>query len=335
MRVLVTGGCGFIGRAITERLVIDGWDVTLIDRSEDAFARLPALVRNEARLIVGDTTDGRTVEAAVRAQDRIAHLAAGSSFLMYEAHPVEETTGAVMGFHRVVDAAVRTDVPRIVYLSTSAVYEGHSVPYSEEVPLEPPDLKAFSKKVNEELVRLYVDRYGIEAVGLRPFSVYGPGETSKGPFANVVSLFAWAMFGGRRPLVWGDGTQTRDFVAVDDVARAIALALTADVTGVFNVGTGLETSFNAVVELLNEMLGTDFEPERIVVPVPIYASRLLAETSRARRELGFEAEIELRTGIQPILDLLAHLDDHRVQELRSMQERFRKGIPRPGAPQPA
>jgi len=296
--------------------------VTLLDRASgpDCGPKLRSV-----RRIYGDTRDAVRVASAMAGQDCVAHLAAGSSFLMYELQPVEETAGATVGFHTVLEAAVREEVPRIVYLSTSAVYEGNRVPYRETMPLDPPDLKALSKKVNEETAALYEDRYGIETVGLRPFSVYGPGETTKGPFANVISLFAWAMQAGRRPIVWGDGSQTRDFIAVDDVARAVVLAITSDHTGVLNVGTGIETSFIDVVEILNEFLGISYEPEYISVPINVYASRLLADPNMAHRILRFDSTVSVRAGVRLVLEHVLELPARERRRLASMQEEFRRG----------
>ncbi len=153
----------------------------------------------------------------------MVHLAAGASFLMYEEAPLQQTSGTIDGFHTLLEALRVNDVETLVYASTSAVYEGNDLPYNEGMALSPPDLKAFAKKVNEEMAALYARRYPLRPVRLRPFSVYGEDEMSKGKYANVVSLFTWAVCGGRRPLVWGDGTQTRDFIHVSDEGYAKAL----------------------------------------------------------------------------------------------------------------
>jgi nucleoside-diphosphate-sugar epimerase len=326
MRVLVTGGAGFIGRSVAPLLLADGHDVTVLDRAATEQLSGGALAGGDVRVLAGDTQDVDRVTEAVAGQDVVVHLAAGSSFLMYESDPVSETTGAMAGFHTVMDAACRAGVSRIVYTSTSAVYEGNDVPYRESMPLHPPDLKAFAKKVNEEMAALYRERYGIQTLALRPFSVYGMHETSKGPYANVASLFAWAMLGGRQPLLWGAGTQTRDFIFVEDVARAVVLAVSSDSEGAVNIGTGIETSFLEVIGMLNGMLGTDLEPEHVDIPISVYARRLLADTTHARSSLSFEPQVSVQDGIGRIVEHVRALDTATRLNLAGLQDRFRYGV---------
>jgi nucleoside-diphosphate-sugar epimerase len=326
-RVLLTGGSGFIGRAVADALLRDAWEVTVFDRRPAPGSGKTNGVASDVRLIVGDTTDFAAAQKAIRGQDAIVHLAAGSSFLMYEEHPVPNTSTTIAGFQHVLEAAAQHNVGRVVYASTSAVYEGNSLPYHERMPVSPPDLKAFAKKVNEGMARLYHERYGTSLIALRPFSVYGWGERTKGPYANVISLFSWAMSRSRRPLVWGDGWQTRDFVFVDDVAEAVRLALLAEQSfDVFNVGTGVETSFNQIVATINELLGTDLEPEYVPVPISVYAERLGADTSWAREQLGFESTVDIRTGIGRVLRSIAELPQNERLSLAAAQEQYRHGV---------
>jgi UDP-glucose 4-epimerase len=168
--------------------------------------------------------------------------------------------------------------------------------------LTPPDLKSLSKKFNEETAHLYSERYGIKAIGLRPYNVYGDEEFSKGPFANTVSLFVWAMLSGNNPIIWGNGEQTRDFIYVDDVVKSIILALEKDLkTQEFNVGTGEETSINQLISLLNSKIETDLKAIHKPVPVDIYASRLVADPTRAEKILGFKSTITLEDGVERVI----------------------------------
>lgn len=316
-RVLVTGGGGFIGRRLVDYLLQRGYTVTVLDRARDDEA-----ARRSVEWVEGDTQDWQRVASAVAGKEYIVHLAAGSNFLMYEQAPLPQTTGAIAGFQNILEAAKRYQVRKIIYASTSAVYEGNPVPYSEGMPLHPPDLKAFAKKVNEEMAHLYSQRFGIAAIGLRPFSVYGPGEVSKGPYANIVSLFTWAMLSGRRPIVWGNGRQTRDFIYVDDAVEAILLALTSNlVTQEINVGTGIETSFNEIIQLLNEQLALNLEPVYMPVPIDVYAKRLLGDTSLASRVLGFKAHVGVREGVRRVVEAAQSLSASSKLTLGEMQER--------------
>jgi len=273
--------------------------------------------------IATDTRDWDLVARAVKGKDFIVHLAAGANFLMYEVEPVAQTSAATVGFHNILEAAKRFEVRKVVYASTSAVYEGNKPPYVESMPLNPPDLKAFAKKINEEMAHLYSRRFDITAIGLRPFSVYGEGEVGKGPYANVISLFAWAMLSGHRPVIWDDGQQTRDFIYVDDVVEAFRLALVHDIpTQELNVGTGIETSFKEIIGILNEYLATDLQPLHVSVPVNIYARRLLADTSLAERVLGFSARVSVKEGIRRVLEGARPFIESKEYSLATMQSKF-------------
>ncbi len=307
-KILVTGGTGLIGRQVIRHLVERGNSVVGFDRRlESRMQFIPQAVASEVMWIEGDTRDSDALEGAMRSVDAIVHLAAGASFLMYEEAPVEQTAGTIQGFHTVLEAARHAEIGSLVYASTSAVYEGNEVPYKEAMTIDPPDLKSFSKKVNEEMASIYSRRYGMRLVGLRPFSVYGDDEMHKEKYANIISLFVWAMLGGKRPLVWADGSQTRDFIHADDVARAFALAGESDVEEPFlNVGTGIETSFLDVIDIIASRLGIEANPVFVDVPVAIYARRLLADTSLTKSVLDFSAEITLGQGIDRVIERVRH-----------------------------
>ncbi|MFE2753437.1 NAD-dependent epimerase/dehydratase family protein [Actinosynnema sp. NPDC059335] len=302
--VLVTGGAGFIGRNMIRRMVQDGYEITSLDNYKIGGKDfLPADVQQSVNWLEGDSRDYRLVAEAVKGKDAVIHLAAPSSFLMYEEDPVDGAHVTTHGFLNVLEAVRRNDVEKLVYASTSAVYEGNPVPYVEGMEINPPDLKALSKKWNEEAARQYSERYGIKAIGLRPFSVYGHDEFSKGGYANVISLFAWAALNGVRPVVWGDGSQTRDFIYVEDAGYAFQVALEKDLeTQEFNVGTGVETTFTEALALVGAELGVELEPEYVPVPIAIYAERLLADTTRAREVLGFEHRIDVREGVRRVVE---------------------------------
>jgi len=235
--------------------------------------------------------------------DVVFHLAAPSSVIMFEEDPLNVTSSSVAGFLNLMEAARLRDVEKIVYASTAAVYEGQQLPYREDMILpRPVDLKALSKKFLEDLAELYCIRYGLSAAAMRPFSVFGPGDESKHRYANVTTLFVSAMASGRRPEVWGDGNQTRDFIFVDDVARAFILASERKWKNeAFNVGTGIETSFNQIVTVINEMLGTSIEPEYVPVKLPVYARRLKADTEKSQAMLNFRPKFTLKDGMARIL----------------------------------
>lgn len=308
-RVLVTGGAGMIGRRLVRHLARGGYEVVVLDltgpRSEVA-RRKPELrsMARDVRWIRGDTRKESDVREAMAGVGTVFHLAAGPSFVHYSRSPVAETSNAITGFLTVLDAARHAGVRRVVHASTSAVYEGNPVPYREDMPLSPPDLKSLAKRTTEDIAGIYAARYGMTTISLRPFSVYSDDETEKGPLANVVSLFVWAVLAGRTPVLWGDGRQTRDFVYVDDVARAFALAaeVPEPATQPVNVGTGVETTHRELVRLIAAACGVEAEFRFSGVPVEPYANRLLADTTRAEKVLGFRAETALAAGVAKVVE---------------------------------
>ncbi|GLF96869.1 NAD-dependent epimerase/dehydratase family protein [Streptomyces yaizuensis] len=302
--ILVTGGAGFIGRNMIRGLLDDGYTITSLDNYKiGGWEHVPASLRDHVEWVEGDTRDLELLTKTVRGKDAVLHLAAPSSFLMYEEDPVDGASVTTHGFLNVLEAMRRGDVGKLVYASTSAVYEGNPVPYTEGMELAPPDLKALSKKWNEEVARQYSERYGMTAIGMRPFSVYGHDEFSKGGYANVISLFVWAVLHDVTPVVWGDGRQTRDFIYVEDAGRAFQRALECELpTQEFNVGTGVETTFSEVLAMIGEELGRPVAPRYVDVPIAIYAERLWADITRARDVLGFRHRIDVREGVRRVIE---------------------------------
>jgi nucleoside-diphosphate-sugar epimerase len=299
MKVLVTGGAGLIGRALTRRLSSLGHKIAIFDNftlSQENLVRN----NNAVSLIRGDIRDYDALKQAMKECDTVFHLAGPSSVIMYEEAPVESVSVTVAGFLNVMEAVRQSDVERVIYASVGAIYEGQKLPHSENMTLpNPVDLKVLSKRACEDMARLYSARYGISTVGMRPFSVYGLDEGTKGRYANVTSLFLWFMLKGERPIVWGEGEQSRDFIFVDDVAEAFELASRRKYENeIFNVGTGIETSFNEVVSAINKELRTTLEPVYVPVQLPVYAQRIAADTSKAMNQLGFKAKVPLVEGVR-------------------------------------
>jgi UDP-glucose 4-epimerase len=153
----------------------------------------------------------------------------------------------------------------------------------------------------ERLAKLYSDLYSVKVVGLRYFSIYGPGEKYKGKYANLVTQFLWDIKAGRSPIVFGDGNQRRDFTYVDDVVEANLLALKYPHSDIFNVGTGRSVSINETVELLNKKMGTSIKPTYKANTIKNYVKETLADTSKAKSALGFSAKVNLEEGIDHLL----------------------------------
>lgn len=307
-RILVTGGAGFIGRRTVLALAKQGHEVYVYDSMQLGSTNEFKPLTTKIHTIRGDMRDYSGLEKVVKRADQVLHLAAPSSFLMYEERPIDAATITYVGFLNLIEAVRRSNKNRLVFASTSAVYEGLPTPWREDMNCFPPDLKALSKLQNEQIAKQYGDRYGLKTVALRPLSVYGVGEYTKKGYANVISLFVWAMINGERPIVWGDGTQTRDFVYVDDCADTTIRILEYNWNEqssnfeIFNVGTGRATSFNDVVRLINGQLGTDLSPTYVEVPLKIYAKEICGDTTKVRQLLGWEAKITVKDGIGKIIE---------------------------------
>jgi len=300
MRYLVTGGAGFIGSNIVKKLLRDGHDVVVID---DMSLGREENIPSGAEVFRGDVRERELIErAASKGIDGIFHDAARSSAPMFYPDPRESVDVNVKGFLNIMEVAREQDIP-VVYASTSSLYSRCQPPHREDMVVRPGSFYEYSFYAREGIASLYAELHGVRSVGLRYFSVYGPGEEHKGRFANNVSQFIWEIMKGKSPVIYGDGNQTRDFIFVDDVVEANILAMRSDLKGeVVNVGTGLSTSFNELVRMLNEALGTSIKPVYVPNPIKNYVMHTKADTEKARRILKFEAKVDLREGIRRTLE---------------------------------
>ncbi len=304
-RALVTGGAGFIGSNIVEKLVERDVEVVVLDDlflgSEDNLSK----VRDEIEFIEGSVLDDEKVSEAMQGVDVVFHQAARSSSPMHKENPAEGARVNIEGFISVAEAAIDEEVEKIVYASTSSMYGSVEPPHQEDMDLEPTNLYTASKMSRELYARCYSYTDKIETTGLRYFSVFGPHERSKGKYANVVTQFLWKMQNDEQPVIWGDGTQERDFVYVEDVAEAnISAAKTKpELDGeVINVGGGSPVTFNEVVEKLNDVLGKDIEPEKIENPRDKYVEQHRAENDKAQELLDWTPQHGFEEGLKKTVE---------------------------------
>ena len=258
-QILVTGGAGFIGTRTVEALLADGVRVRVLDNLSNgkrSSLNQAALTDGRLALQVGDVRDAGAVDAAVQGCDAVLHLAAQVSVQRSVAEPVESSSHNLTGFLNVLDAVRRHRVPRMVYASSAAIYGvPESLPLDETARPQPLSPYGLEKFINEQYAALYATLYGVSSVGMRYFNVYGPGQDPSSPYAGVISKFADGLEAGTPLRVFGDGSQTRDFVYVDDVAQANVRALQADVQGVLNVGTGQSVSLLQLIDAMAEAFG--------------------------------------------------------------------------------
>jgi nucleoside-diphosphate-sugar epimerase len=261
MRALVTGGGGFIGHHLVRRLLADRHDVRVLDNfSTGQRERLEGL---ELSLVEGDLRSYERAHVAVRGMDLVFHLGALPSVPRSVQDPL--TTGAVNveGTLNVLLAARDEDVRRVVFASSSSVYGANPIlPKTEADQALPVSPYGVSKLSAEHYCRAFTTVYGLETVSLRLFNVFGPGQDPLSQYAAVVPRFIAALSSGKRPTVYGDGMQTRDFTYVDDVVEAFLLAAAAPAAAgeVINVCAGRETSLLELLDILSELLETDADP---------------------------------------------------------------------------
>ncbi len=296
MKILVTGGAGFIGSNIANALseFTDNEIVALDDLSLGVASNLSTKVR----FVKGSVKDPQLLQELCKGCDFVFHDAAKSSSPMFKENPSHGVDVNAIGFMNVMESAKKNNVRKVIYASSSSLYSGSPMPFNEHQFISPRSFYEASFYCREVLARSYYLEWGVKSIGLRYFSVYGPNEGHKGKFANNITQFIWDVMAGKRPLVYGDGTQTRDFTHVSDVVRANVLAMESGIDyGIYNVGTGVQTSFSSVVRAINEALGSDITPIYLANPIKNYVQDTLADTTLARSALDFEAKCRLAEGI--------------------------------------
>lgn len=305
--VLVTGGAGFIGSHVAERLAAGGARVRVLDNLVSGrWSNLDGASAPTAPIerLEGDLRDVAACAAACRGVALVFHLAALGSVPRSLEDPAETVAVNVGGTANLLAAARRAGVRRLVYSSSSSVYGDSTASPKREgeegAPLSP---YAASKKMDEELAALFSRHLGLDTVGLRYFNVYGARQDPAGPYAAVIPRFFAAAFAGEPAVIHGDGGQSRDFTHVDDVVRANCAAALAgpQVRGrVYNVGSGRHTTVLELEERIRSLVGgappPRFEPERAGD-----VRHSLADTARAAAELGFRARIDLLQGLSASL----------------------------------
>ncbi|MCX6819345.1 MAG: SDR family NAD(P)-dependent oxidoreductase [Candidatus Aenigmarchaeota archaeon] len=302
MKILVTGGAGFIGSNVVEALVRLGHEVVVLDNFSLGSMDNLASVKDKITVIKGDIRDEKTVMNATKGVEYIFNEAAASSSPMFMTDLRNSVAVNIDGFINVLNAARKNDAA-VVYASTSSMYGNNPPPLREDMKVVSPNFYAATKVAGEDLARVFFEQYGTVTIGLRYMSVYGPRERSKGIFANMVSQFLWAMQKNEQPVIYGDGKQTRDFVFVKDVVSAHLLAMKLKKTGeIFNVGTGKATSLNQLVDILNKVLGKNIKAKYIEMPVKNYINTQLADITKARKMLGYEPKYNLEAGVKIILN---------------------------------
>jgi UDP-glucose 4-epimerase len=296
MRVLVTGGAGFIGSNLTRRLIADGHEVTVIDNLSSGYQRNIDAIPG-VDFVQGDIRDENSVREVTAGRNVVFHLAASVGNKRSRDDPISDAGINVLGTLRVLEASRKAGVRKVVISSSAGIFgELKTLPIREDHPTEPDSPYGASKLCAEKQGLVYAKLYGMEVVCLRYFNVYGPNQRFDA-YGNVIPIFVFQMLRGEPVTIFGDGEQTRDFVNVRDVVQAnIKAAMAPGVTGAFNIGNGTRISITTLVERLK--LASGLNP--VVGHGPPRAGDVrdsLADISAARKAFGFEPTVTMDEGL--------------------------------------
>jgi len=304
-RCLVTGGAGFIGSTIVDQLLdARAAEIVVLDNFvRGTWSNLaPARDRGGVNIIKGDICDAALVDELTEGIDFIFHQAALRITRCAEA-PREAVDVLINGTLNVLESAVHHKVRKVVAASSASVYGDPSyLPMDESHPFNNRTIYGAGKVACEQMLRAYCTMYGLNYVAFRYFNVYGPRMDIAGVYTEVLIRWLDALEANQPPLIFGDGTQSMDFVFVGDVARANVLAAQSDVTDeVFNVGTGIQTSLNELCDLLLQLTGSSLRPERREARQVANVKARRAGIEKAARLLGFHADVCLQDGLQELI----------------------------------
>lgn len=305
LMVLVTGGAGFIGSHFVNRLMNEDYKVVILD---NFFAGEIGNVQHHLgsdnfHLVRGDLRNLEDVRKAVRDVDVVFHLAAIVNVPLSIEDPLLVNDVNIRGTLNLLEACLKENIERFVYVSTCAVYgEARYLPINEEHPIMPLSPYGISKFTAEHYCKIFHKIHGLKTVGLRLFNVYGPRQT-EGPYSGVITQFISRLRQGKSPIIYGDGEQTRDFVYAKDVVEACMLSLSSQncVGEIINIGTGKSTTINELAKVLIEAFGeTRLKPEYTAGRAGDIRNSY-ADVGKAERLLGYRPRIKLEEGIRWLL----------------------------------
>lgn len=321
MKVLVSGGAGFIGSHLAERLVRDGHEVRVLDNFATGRRENIAEFAGDLELIEGDIQSYERGHTAVRGVDVVFHQAALPSVPRSVQDPLTSNASNVIGTLNVLLSARDSGVRRVVFASSSSIYgKSEAMPKREDLLPQPLSPYAVSKLAGEGYCRSFHDVYGLETVALRYFNVFGPRQDPLSQYSAVIPNFIGAALDGRSPVVYGDGEQSRDFTYVDNVVEANLLAVDADdaAGAVLNVACGGRVSLNDLIAELQALTGNEaatvYEPARVG---DVRHSQ--ADIARAQSMLGYRPAVTFGDGLARTLEHFRNLpaaDRHRVTTVR-------------------
>jgi len=299
MKALVTGGAGFIGSNLVSLLLESGHTVVILDNLSSGYAEN---VFSQAHLIQADVRDGGAVQVAANGCQVIFHLAASVGNTRSIEHPQTDSAINVLGTLNVLEAARTNNIDRVVYSSSAGIFgELKTLPIEENHPQSPDSPYGVSKLAAEKMCLVYNKLYGMHNVCLRYFNVYGPHQRYDA-YGNVIPIFANRILKGVPITVYGDGEQTRDFVNVHDVADAnLMAALTTNVCGAFNLGSGTRITINALAHMMEKVAGVEVGLH-YTSPRKGDVRDSLADISAAHNAFGFQPRVKIEEGLREYMN---------------------------------
>jgi UDP-glucose 4-epimerase len=304
-KVLITGGAGFVGSATADQLLIAGAaEVRVLDNFVRGNLRNLESARTKGHVVIieGDIRDADAVDNAIDGVDYVFHQAALRITRCAEA-PREAIQVLIDGTSNVLESAVRHRIKKVVAASSASVYGDPSyLPMDENHPFNNRTLYGAGKIANEQMLRAYYEMFKLPYVAFRYFNIYGPRMDIDGVYTEVLIRWMNAIDAGQSPKIFGDGSQSMDFVYVEDVARANVAGLVADVNDeVFNVGTGVQTTLNELCHLLLKVTGSHLKPEYHEARKVNNVQARRATTEKAEKMLGFKARVDLEAGLKSLV----------------------------------
>lgn len=309
---LVTGGAGFIGSQLVRTLLQEGHEVKVLDNFSTGKRANLVEVMSNIQVMEGDLRDEDTVSRAVKDVDTIFHQAAFISVPLSIQRPDECFEINVKGTRNILKFAALSGVNRVVLASSSAVYgDRETYPLQENAPLITLSPYAASKRADEIYGELFTHTMDLDVVALRYFNVYGPRQSPTSDYAAVIPIFIRKALKRDRPVIYGDGTQSRDFIYVEDVARANLLAAQSSRAAgeIINICTGEECTILELWDLIRELAGIPQEPI-FEAKRPGDIKRSLGDPGKSRNVMGFTPQVSLEDGLRKTMTWLsAHMDE--------------------------
>ncbi|HTX60923.1 MAG TPA: SDR family oxidoreductase [Methanobacterium sp.] len=287
-KIIVTGGLGFIGSNLVKELIEENEVIIIDDLSSGKLENAEHHNKDNLKLIKGSITD-LDLKKIFRDSDYVFHEAALISVPESVKKPLTYNEVNVNGTLKVLIAARDSDVKKVVFASSAAVYgDSRQLPIIEDIPLQPQSPYAVNKATGELYCNVFTENYGLSTVSLRYFNVFGPRQDPNSAYAAVIPNFIQSILKGEKPVIYGDGEQSRDFISVKQVVKANIKACMSSKVGVYNVALGRSTTINQLLEMINQCMGTQVEPV-YMDPRPGDVKHSLADISRART-FGFNPE---------------------------------------------